>query len=170
MKKIIPVILASLIAIGCAAQKNTKLYAYRQAVLGGPAPQVFTDEKGNQREVPRPERVNFFIYLESPASDVQVKEIWLKQKAYAVKETLVVATPVVMENTALPLNKPDTLVRATRNKVWQLVPGDQAKPAVSAATQKKIRGNAVVVRCVVNGKEQYFTAASIKELAPLALQ
>lgn len=171
MKKLIPVILASLVVCSCASQKNTRLYAYRQAMLGGPAPQVITDEKGNQRQVPAPERVTIFIYLESPASNVQAKEIWIKKKVYSVKETIVVATPVVMANTSLPLNKPDTLVRATRNKVLQLVIGPEMKaPGVSASTQKKIKGNEIVVRCMVNGKEQYFSAASIKNLAPVALQ
>ncbi|HYC27544.1 MAG TPA: hypothetical protein VEB42_01995, partial [Chitinophagaceae bacterium] len=84
MNRLITIILASLVVCSCASQKNTRVYAYRQAMMGGPAPRVVTDEKGNQREVPMPERVNLFVYFEAPPGDVQVKEVWIKQKAYAV--------------------------------------------------------------------------------------
>jgi len=171
MQKLIPIILACFVFCSCASQKNTKVYAYRQAMIGGAAPRVVTDEKGNQRELPAPERVNLFFYLESPASDVQVKEIWLKQKPYAVKEVIVVTTPVVMTNTTIPLNRPDTLVGSTKNKVLQLVIGPEVPPpTVSPAAQKKITGNEVVVRCMLNGREQYYSVSSIKNLPPVALQ
>lgn len=139
-------------------------------MFGGAAPQIVLDEKGNQRQMPAKEIVNFFIYLESPANDVQVKEIWLKQKPYAAKEVITVSTPVVMKGQG-PLVKPDTLVHATRSKVLQLTLGPGVQPPkVGAAAQKKIKGNEVVIRCMINGKEQYFTAAAIKNLPPVALQ
>jgi hypothetical protein len=168
MNRLIPILIASLAFCSCASQKNTKVYAYRQAVFGGASPRGIIDEKGNEKQQPR-EMANFFIYLESPDS-LQVKEIWIKQKPYAAKEVIVVSTPVVIPS-QLKMNAPDTLVHATRNKVYQLTLGPAVQaPTVSPAEQKKITGNEVVVRCVVNGREQYYTAASIKNLPPVALQ
>jgi hypothetical protein len=36
--------------------------------------------------------------------------------------------------------------------------------------QKTIKGNELVVHCVVDGKEKYYTLASIKNLPAVALQ
>ena len=169
MNRFITILFASVAFCSCASQKNGKVYAYRQAVMGGARPGTVIDEKGKQTKMPARESANFFIYLEMPADSVEVKEIWVKQKAYAAKEVHVVSTPVVLRQELKLLNA-DTLVRATNNKVLQISLGlPVPPPTVPAAEQKKISGNELVIRCVVKGRDRYY-AGSIKNLPPVALQ
>jgi hypothetical protein len=169
MSKLITIMLASFVFCSCASQKNGKVYAYRQVVMGGARPVPVIDEKGRQTEATARESANFFIYLELPADSVQVKEIWVKQKPYAAKEVQVVSTPVVMQQQVKLLNA-DTLVRTTPNKVLQISLGLPVQaPTVPAGEQKKISTNEVVIRCVVKGRDRYY-AGAIKNLPPVALQ
>jgi hypothetical protein len=182
MKNLLYIIVCSLLVISCTAQKNApKIYAYRQAVLGGPAPMVITDEKGNTTEAPRKAMFNFMIYVESPAANIDVKRVWINQRQYPVT-TQPAQTPVLMTTTIRPDARPDTLVRFTKNKVLQVhLEGDSQTGEgrtgtaprvtdVSPKVMKQIRSNALVVHCVVNGKDEYYTAKAIKNLPPVALQ
>ena len=170
--RLFPIIMASLAFCSCASQKNTRVYAYRQPVLQGAKPSGVIDEKGKEVEMQVKERpANFFIYLEMrPTAQVEMKEIWIKQKAYVANMTTVPSTPVVIMP-QVRINAGDTLVKATKNQVFQISPGKSLEIAgISAEVQKKINDNEVVIHCLVNGKERYYVLASIKNLPPVALQ
>ena len=170
--RLIPIIIASLAFCSCASQKNTRVYAYRQPVLQGARPAGVIDEKGKEVEMPVRERpANFFIYLEMRPSNFEMKEIWIKQKAYVGNFTILPqSTPVVIQP-QVRINAGDTLVRATKNRVIQISPGKSLEvTGISAEVQKQINDNEVVIHCLVNGKERYYVLASIKNLPPVALQ
>lgn len=171
--KLIQLIFASLVFCSCASQKNTRVYAYRQPVLQGVRPVAVIDEKGKEVEAPVRERpANFFIYLEMPAANVEIKEIWIKQKPYVANFAIVETTPVVIVPQVSLNNAGDTLVRATGNRVFQVFPGNLMNvgmPSLSGIEQK-IKSNELVIHCVVNGKQQYYVLAAIKNLPPVALQ
>lgn len=173
MNRFITILLAGFAFCSCASQKNTKLYGYSQAVFGGAAKTRDVVDGLTKNDVPPPARpknnFNFFIYLETSATDIQVQEVWVKQKAYAPKEVVVVASPVVLRHEVNAM-QPDTLVHPTSRKVLQVTLGQPLEPTVPAPEQKKIAGNELVVRCVVNGKHRYYALPSIKNLRPVALQ
>ncbi len=170
MNRIIHIIIASLAFYSCASQKNAKVYAYRQPVFQGARPTTVLDEKGKEVEMPVKEHANFFIYLELPPGDVQVKEIWIKQKPYTAKTGIVTSTPVVITPQVRLSAPADTLVKATNNKVLWISPQLPMELKAAESLQKKMKGNELVIHCVVNGKDQYYTAAAIKNLPPVALQ
>jgi hypothetical protein len=170
--RLIPLIIASLVFYSCASQKNTRVYAYRQPVLQGAKPTTVIDEKGRETEMPVRERpANFFIYLEMPPADVEMKTVWIKQKPYVANYTIV-STPVVIMPQVRINNAGDTLVKATRNRVFQISPGKPMDVELPRgdAQQQQVKDNELVIHCVVNGKQRYYALASIKNLPPLALQ
>lgn len=169
--RLFPIIMASLAFCSCASQKNVRVYAYRQPVLQGVKPGGVVDEKGKEVEMQVKERpANFFIYLEMRPANFEMKEIWIKQKAYVGNMAIVPSTPVVIMP-QVRINTGDTLVKATKNRVFQIYPGNQLEiTGVSADVQKQINDNEVVIHCLVNGKERYYALASIKNLPPVALQ
>lgn len=169
--RLIPIIIASLAFCSCASQKNTRVYGYRQPVLQGVRPGGVIDEKGKEVEMQVKERpANFFIYLEMPAAELELKEIWIKQKSYVANMAIVPSTPVVIVP-QVKINAGDTLVKATKNRVFQIYPGKPVEVTVgSTEVQKMINNNEVVIHCLVNKKERYYTLASIKNLPPVALQ
>ena len=173
MLKVLSTFLASILLLSCAAQRadGIKIFAYRQVMLGGPAPPVTIDEKGNMKEIPMKERAEYFIYVVmSPSANVKVVDLWVRKDFYAAA-TGEVATPVVMVTPAMLNASPDTLVKKTSDKVLQVLrvpPKDTVKP--SRSLQKKINANELVVHYVVNGKHYYHTVPAIKNLPPVALQ
>jgi hypothetical protein len=170
--RFIQLILASLVFCSCASQKNTRVYAYRQPVLQGAKPVAVVDEKGREVDMPVRERpANFFIYLEMPPANVEMKTIWIKQKPYVANFSIVQTTPVVLVPQVSINNAGDTLVKATKNRVFQISPGDlKTEGMPSSGIAEKIKNNELVIHCVVNGKNQYYSLAAIKNLPPVALQ
>lgn len=170
--RLIQLIFASLVFCSCASQKNTRVYAYRQPVLQGARPVAVIDEKGKEVEMPVRERAaNFFIYLEVPAANIEFREIWIKQKPYVANSVIVESTPVVIVPQVSLNNAGDTLVKATRNRVFQISPGGFMHASIPPGEiGKKINSNELVIHCVVNGKQQYYALAAIKNLPPVALQ
>ena len=170
--RFIQLIFASLVFCSCASQKNTRVYAYRQPVLQGARPVGVIDEKGKEVEAPVRERpANFFIYLEIPQANVEVKTIWIKQKPYVANVRIIEKTPVVIVPQISFNHAGDTLVKATKNRVIQIFPGDLMKVDMPGSSiGDKIKKNELVLHCVVNGKNQYYTLAAIKNLPPVALQ
>jgi hypothetical protein len=173
MLKILYTFLASILLLSCAAQRTTEgieVLAYRQVILGGPAPPVMTDEQGNPKEIPMKERAEYFIYIVSAPTNIKVIDLWVRKDYYSAS-TQEVVTPVVMTNTIIVNASPDTLVKKTSGKVLQVLrepPKDGVKP--SPSLQKKIDANELVLHYVVNGKDYYYTVPAIKNLPPLALQ
>lgn len=169
--RLIPLIIASLVFYSCASQKNTKVYAYRQPVLQGAKPTTVIDENGRETEMAVRERpANFFIYLEMPPADVEMRTIWIKQKPY-VANFAIVPTPVVIVPQVSINNAGDTLVNATRNRVFQISPGKQLDVGLPPSeAQQQVKNNELVIHCVVNGKQRYYSLPSIKNLPPVALQ
>lgn len=169
--RFIQLIFASLVFCSCASQKNTSVHAYRQPVLQGARPGVVIDEKGKEVEMPVRERANFFIYLETRSANVEVKEIWIKRKSYATTTNVVESTPVIVLPQVRMTAGGDTLVKATGNRVLQISPGEPVElQSPPSGILQKINENEVVIHCVVNGKNQYYALAAIKNLPPVALQ
>jgi hypothetical protein len=165
--------LACVLFCSCIAQKNAQVYAYKQPVLRGSSPVAIADE---QLKEPRKEQdikitTSYMIYVESAAADFQVKNIWINKEGFAASTEVVQKTPVLMMHSIRIDGKPDTLVKQTNSKVLLVKPlaGSQV-PKPPGAVQKKIAANELVVHCVINGKNQYYTVAAIKKLPPLALQ
>ena len=173
MLKIFYTFLASILLLSCAAQRtdSTKILAYRQVLLGGPAPPVMTDEKGNPKEIPMKERAEYFIYIVSAPTNIKVVDLWVRKDHYSAS-TQEVVTPVVITNTTMIVNaRPDTLVKKMSGKVLQVFrepSKDGVKP--SQSLQKKINDNELVLHYIVNGKDYYYTVPAIKNLSPVALQ
>ncbi|MGB8193901.1 MAG: hypothetical protein WCF67_18355 [Chitinophagaceae bacterium] len=172
MKNIGYTVLSCLMIYGCTAQKNAPgIYAYKQPVLQGVRPVVIADEKGKGQEQVMKPSISYLIYVESSNANMQVKKVWIKNVPYSVTTYPVQQTPVVMKNTAIMSANADTLVQATSNKVLQIQLGPAEQPVqLGASLQKKISGNELVMHCVINGKDFYYTVPAIKNLPPLALQ
>ncbi|HYF33406.1 MAG TPA: hypothetical protein VD993_19915 [Chitinophagaceae bacterium] len=175
MYNLLYTIVASILLLSCAAQRNSnqnnvKVFAYRQPVLQGVNPITITDDKGNTESVVK-ERSNYFIYIESPSPDIKVQEVWVRKVQYAASTENVSNTPVLMLTSIMPNAKPDTLVQRTANKVLQVTLESGAAPGkLSSWLQKRINEHELVMRCVVDGKEHYYAVKAIKNLPPVALQ
>ena len=173
MYKAICTFIVSMLLLGCAAQRTAggvQIFAYRQVMLGGPAPPVITDEKGNVKEIPMKERAEYFIYIEMPSSNMKVVDLWLRKDYYGAT-TQEVSTPVVRVASVLINASPDTLVKRTSNKVLRVYPGPPGNRVTpSRSLQNKINANELVLHYVVDGKDFYYTIPAIKNLAPVALQ
>jgi hypothetical protein len=157
----------------CTAQKNSaKIYAYKQPTLRGSSPVAIADE---QLKEPQKQDIkigmSYMIYVESAAADFQVKNVWINKEGFEANTEVVQKTPVLMMHSINITATPDTLVKQTTATVLLVKPrpGSQV-PKPSNAVQKKIAANELVVHCVINGKNQYYTVAAIKKLPPLALQ
>lgn len=157
----------------CIAQKNsTKIHAYKQPTLRGASPVAIADEM-----VREPQKndirlgMSYLIYVESAATNFEVKHIWINKEGFAASTEVVQKTPVLMMHSIKADGSADTLVKQTSAKVLQVKPvaGSQV-PKVSGAVKKKIAANELVVHCVINGMNEYYTVATIKKLPPLALQ
>ncbi|HEY0678334.1 MAG TPA: hypothetical protein VGD17_08605 [Chitinophagaceae bacterium] len=170
MSNIFYIIIASLAFCSCTAQKKGNVYAYRQPVLQGAHPTVIIDEKGKEVEQIIKESANFYIYLESPSPNIEVKELWIKKKQDKAEVEKVSQTPVVIKATIRPNGEPDTLVQRTSNTVIQVVPQEETVMSkLSTSVSKKVGQYDLVIHCLIDGKDYYYTSA-IKNLPPLALQ
>lgn len=176
MHKSLYTILGCILLLSCAAQRgsnpeNVTIHAFRQPVLQGARPDAIVNTEGKTTESVIKERANYFIYLESPAQDITVKELWVRKVQYGANTENVNTTPVVMLTSIMPGAKPDTLVSRTSNKVLQIsiAPGGDAITP-SATLQKKIDGNELVMHCIIDGKDYYITVPALKKLPPVALQ
>jgi hypothetical protein len=180
MKKLLYIIVACSLFCSCSAQKNSaKIHAYKQPTMRGASPVSIADEKlkepAKQPPATLPPGVklsmSYMIYVESSAANFEVKNVWINKEGFAVSTEVVQKTPVLMMHSITINATPDTLVKQTNAKVLLVkpVPGSQvSRPSTSV--QKKIAANELVVHCVINGKNQYYTVAAIKKLPPLALQ
>ena len=171
MKKIFIVIcIASIPAVLSAQSKKVKLHAYQQAVLPG-VQRTTIDESGTTKTVPAKTNTNTFLYLEFPSSKkIDPKHIWINSKLYDVNAS-VPSLPVVIYNNTIPGTKPDTLLRASSNKVLQLTLAPSSatfKP--SSAAKRKMKSNEVALHTIENGKNCYYYLQHIKKLDPVALQ
>lgn len=144
-----------------AAQPVLKLYGYSQEVIPGNIP-VVPDENGGIKPKRAVVNTQYYIYVQADSAvQVQLVEVWLAGQWDTVSSQSVVATPVIV---SYPEKK--TLVPVTRKKVLQLNPGDiltgVMKP--SAALQKLMKANALVVAYLWKGKKYY---AALKKLVVL---
>lgn len=163
----------SVLAGGCAAQKAVKVHAYKQPMLRGSSPVAISDEilKEQPKQQEMKLSMSYLIYVESAAADFQVRELWINKEGFAATTEQVEKTPVVLKTGIVLDGGADTLVKQTNAKVLLVKPvaGSQvAAPGVDL--QKKIADNELVVHCIINGKDKYYTVATIKKLPPLALQ
>ena len=172
MKKIIAISLLLIPVILSAQSNKLKVYAYQQQVLPGVKANTI-DESGATKEIQNKIPPRSFIYIEVPKANkktIEPRHLWINGKLYGVKSS-VPQLPVLMHSTTIPSNTPDTLVRATENRVLQLepVPGDvQFNP--SATAKKKIKTHQVVIHTLENGKNCYYYVEHMNVLDPVALQ
>ncbi len=152
------------------AQKKVKVYAYQQQVVPG-VRNITIDESGTTKEIPNKMSPNTFIYLEAPGSkSIEAKHVWLNGHLFDVK-TEKANVPVVMYNNSIPSKKPDTLVHATSNRVWQLSPittSESFNP--SAKAKRKMKTQQLVLHTIENGRNCYYYVDHIKILDPVVLQ
>jgi hypothetical protein len=153
-----------------AQSKKVKVYAYQQEVLPGTR-QITIDESGRTHEIPNRIPSRTFIYVEAPRSlKMEAKHMWINGKLYGVR-TSTPQLPVVIPNTSIPSNPPDTLVRKTDNLVLQLEPvSDVAAFIPSSTARKKMKTNKIVLHTIENGRNCYYYQNNIKILDPVALQ
>ncbi len=171
MKGLIPILFILFSpSILVAQSKKVKIYAYQQEVLPG-VRKITIDESGQTKEIPNKIQPRTFIYLEAPRDKkIDPKHIWIDGKLFGVSVSTP-QLPVVLFNTAVPGQAPDTLARRTNNLLLQLEPvTDVAAFTPSSAAKKKMKSNKIVLHTIENGKNCYYYQNSIKILDPVALQ
>ena len=171
MKRLIPFLLLLISpSILVAQSKKVRIYAYQQQVIPG-LRQITIDESGQTREIPNKIQPRTFLYLEAPRDlKIDPKHVWIDGKLFGVRVSTP-QLPVVIPNTAIPSNPPDTLVRKTSNLVMQLEQvTDVAAFTPSGTAQRKMKSNRIVLHTIENGKNCYYYQNSIKILDPVALQ
>jgi hypothetical protein len=160
-------VILQLITLGAFAQKGFKLYAYQQEISGG-ASKMVADPNGNIVSANQ-KQVNYLFYMELTGDSVpEISEVWINGVLYEGK--LKEANSPVTIHQKMSIEKdpvPDTLVRSTNNKVYQLIPLSSQNP--DRKTNKASKANEVCIFYTLNSKK-YKIAKPIKSLERIVNQ
>lgn len=145
-----------------------KIYAYKQASLPGIQPR--TAEKGGDE---RKETFNYWLYLTIPDSkNININNIWIAGKKFAVKTETVEASPVNKSNNISSTgNETIELVPKTKHRVILIYPSGLNNDAddLSAKILKKIEKNELVISFTRKDKKRFAGKKLITVLNPEAL-
>lgn len=149
-----------------------KVYAYSQAVMQGTKPTTTVDETGKEIKVLPKNKMSYFFYAEQKRSTViNIISVWIKDKNYGVKTSVVLQTPVEMKNEdPAYANKTITLVPKSSNKILLITPGSEKLPSKKPPLylRKAVTSSELVIVYEWKGRFWYSEVKKIKELKPLA--
>ena len=160
MKKLFPVALLLLTSIFSEAQKCViiKSFAYQQETSPGMQMENAEEPKA---------LLSYFIYLEILKwNDIDVKYIWVGKKCSKPSTIAISKLPVVMYNNAGITNNDasELLVPKTKNKVLQIMQGDDWDDKKLTTGRNLAAKNAFVIAYIYKGIWYYYTGKKIKEL------
>jgi hypothetical protein len=159
-------------AMGQSVKPLPYLYGFSRETIGGASPRVPLAESGTIITKPAAARIQYFIFLEYATGKTPViQAVWIKGKQYNFK-TDKINSPFVLANPNLPHSTGDSLIKATRNPVWQiqlLTTIDSAKKS-NGAILANLKSNEVVVQYSLNRKTFLLSVKTAKSITPLALQ
>ncbi len=160
MKKLFPVVLLLLVSFFSAAHKGAiiKSFAYQQEISPG--------MQMEYAEAPKA-MLSYFIYLEIlKRNEIDVKYIWVGNKCSKPSTVTISKLPVVMHNDAGITNNDasELLVPKTKNKVLQIMQGEDWDDRKLTTGRKLAAKNAFVIAYIYKGKWYYYTGKKIKEL------
>ena len=161
------VLLFSLTSV--AQPATVKLYGYVQSVTGGVPPISQPDEKGNSTISKKSSRVNYFVYLVYPKSQIiHPVKLWLKGKAYNTNvQPAKTPVEVIYDNGDFEPEK-IILVPATKDTCVQLLVN--TSPLKNTTVKKSlIENNDLVVVYKLKGSTYTKVLRKIKELRTAAL-
>ena len=144
--RIIFILLALLFVLPVFSQtrQSLKAHAYSREVLGGSRRGASADETGKSSTSMAKPSLQYYIYVESN-STINIKTIWVEGRQFSVV-TEKIASPVILENATVPGKKADTLIKATKNNVWQVQLKDKLKEGKrNAALVRLLRNNDIVI-------------------------
>ncbi len=159
-------------SLGQSVKPLPALYAFSRQTIGGANPQVPISESGTINTKPTAARLQYFIFLEYGAAKTPViQSVWIKGIPYFFK-TDKINTPMVLANPNLPHSTGDSLIKGTKNPVWQilLLTANDKQKKNSAALMAQINGSEVVVQYSLNRKIFLLSVKTAKAITPLALQ
>ena len=157
MKKSVVIVILCLFASASFAQSNktVKLYAFKQHNLPG------------KKSTNAQSKETYRLYVTHPSKQMlTVTGVWIKSNYYRF-ETLAVSQKPVVHNSGF---KKDTLVPFTRNRITEItkLKLQQPAPRPANALGKLLSVNEVVVSYMLNGKEYFAVAKTLKVLEPFA--
>lgn len=160
-------IILQIITLSAFAQKGFRLYAYQQEVSGGAA-KIVADPNGNNT-VAGQKQMNYLIYIELTGENVpEIKEVWISGMLYEAKLKETPGPVTIHQKMTIEKNPvPDTLVRSTNNKLYQLIP--TLTKDSSKKTNNASKANEVCLIYTMNGKK-HKTSKSMKSLARVVNQ
>jgi hypothetical protein len=161
MNKLFTALLILMPALVTAQTATVKTYAFSRTIIPGAPPNE-----------PRPVfPKEYYIYIVLPAGTApKIRGLWLDNKYH--KATLQpVASPVAApDNPAVNYGAPDTLVPATRQQVYQVIPGGVFKMPLATKGEKSImQRQALVVFLIAGKKYLYGRLATIQKLPDLPM-
>jgi len=170
MKKKLSLFILLLLSLNLISQPTIRVFAFEQENLAGTKPSGVTDENGKRVQKAAAKK-NYFIFLSfDKAYDIAPEQIFIRNRAFTIKTTVVRKTPVQYINNNIPA-KPEkiTLVPVTKNKVLELrldeTPVENNK---TSATQKLTDKNDVVILYLWKNKKYFLTVKRLKKLEPVA--
>ena len=144
--------------------------AYQRATIPGNIPRRDLDETGKEVEKPVKFMNTFFIYVETPRDCIiEVNTIWIAGKAYYVKQEEIKNTPVIIQHTH-PGSVPDTLVKHTQNKVYQIQPAEERKDKSPKKILRKEKNAKIIIEYHHGSRKGSFAFMEVKRIAPMVLQ
>ncbi len=157
-------------ALETEAQKKEpiiKIYAYRQENYSGvnfPIEKLGDSAMENKIGLDN----SYLIYLEAGKRDsFQWNRVWIRRQCYSLHAEKV-TTPVIQKKTVVVVNgsAADTLVRATKNNVYQLHLTSRGKEPETKRIKTRIEDNELVLEYTWRKKKYYRTVANVKTLEP----
>ena len=168
MKKKLSLFILLLLSLNLFSQPIIRVFAFEQENLPGTKPSGVTDENGKRVQKAAAKK-NYFIFLScDKAYSIAPTQVFIRNRAFTTKTTLVKKTPVQYINNNIPA-KPEkiTLVPATKNKVLELQL-DETPVEMTSATQKLTDKNDVVIVYLWKNKKYFLTVKKLKKLEPVA--
>ena len=161
-------VISLILLSGFTGQEKNKLYVYSQQIIGGKSAYT-VDAQGNTKRAGNNAEVKYYIYLQVPPDkEAIVTELWMNGKPYNYSFKTA-ETPVIVKRQFPGEKKSDTLVNATRQKVYSILPHDQM-PAEAMKTRKATTKYPVIVYYTLNGKKCSLHVKDIKQLPEVMMQ
>jgi hypothetical protein len=143
--------------------------AYERATIPATMPKKTLDESGKEIERPVKKMSTYFIYIEStPNCSIYPDRIWIGSKAYSINLEEIYS-PVIIQY-SYPGKQPDTLVKATGNKVFRIYPKEELQVKADKKISKKLQSSKMIIEYDGVSGKKFFLIKEIKRLSPLVLQ
>ncbi|MBY0477049.1 MAG: hypothetical protein K2Q24_05345 [Chitinophagaceae bacterium] len=135
-----------------------KIYAYKQASLGG--------KKPSEHETTVPKKEQYRLFIASGKGPLIIEGVWIEQEYYRVKMMPATRTPVLQVQQEG--NERVILVPKTSDTVRELQVLEKVEPAPRPGSQlgKLLKTNELVMAYRWKGKQYFATSKTIKALSP----